>query len=207
MDEIPSAKLQELAKQGNLEAIASLVQKAIAPRNVKVTAEMSESVTLWLKIYPLATMQPKLCIQKVIEVVNDIHPHKILVVRVSEIAPGQTFQVWDRFLGIKNGEFVDQSDSLKMTCGVMATLILGLVLSLGYCAFPKQVHLQTTTPKPRQAEYRNPENSSGLEQPSTADLSDQPLSKEEAMYLICQSIKEDKLHSYYSDCSRLGLLD
>ncbi|WP_204150425.1 hypothetical protein [Leptolyngbya sp. CCY15150] len=127
--------LREAAQKGDLQAISSLIGRAIAPRNIKVDAIMQDRVTLWLKIYPLATMQPQSCIQAVTSILNDIQPGKIHLVRVSEISSDKKTQVWNRFLALKNGKVVDKTTSLNIRLGVVVVLIIGLV---GYCALPKQ---------------------------------------------------------------------
>jgi hypothetical protein len=127
--------LREAAQKGDLQAISSLIGRAIAPRNIAVEATMQHGVTLWLKIYPLATMQPQSCIRAVISVLNDIQPDKVRSVRVSEISPDKKMQVWNRFLALKNGKFVDNTTSLNISLGIVSVLILGLV---GYCALPEQ---------------------------------------------------------------------
>ena len=96
---------------------------------------MQHGVTLWLKIYPLATMQPQSCIQAVTGILNDIQPDKVRSVRVSEIASDKKTQVWNRFLALKNGKFVNNTTSINIGLGVVVVLIIGLV---GYCALPKQ---------------------------------------------------------------------
>ena len=127
--------LREAAQKGDIQAISSLIGRAIAPRNITVEATMQHGVTLWLKIYPLATMQPQSCIQAVTGILNDIQPDKVRSVRVSEIASDKKTQVWNRFLALKNGKFVDNTTSSNIGLGVVVVLIIGLV---GYCALPKQ---------------------------------------------------------------------
>ena len=127
--------LREAARKGDLQALSNLISRAIAPRNITVEATIQHSVTLWLKIYPLAKMQPQSCIQAVISVLNDIQPGKVSSVRISEIATDKKTQVWNRFLALRDGKFVDNTTSLNISLSIVVVLIIGLV---GYCALPKQ---------------------------------------------------------------------
>lgn len=131
--------LREAAQKGDLQAISSLIGRAITPRNIPVEAEIQYGVNLWLKIYPVATMQPQSCIQAVIRVLNDIQPDKVRSVTISEIASDKKTQVWNKFLALKNGKFVDNTTSFAistiLSLGIFIALIIGL---FNYCALPKQ---------------------------------------------------------------------
>jgi len=141
--------LQEAAQKRDLKAISSLVHQEINSSNITVEAEESYGGTLWLKLHVLKTMQsqpvsfrltsratePKSCIQAVIKVLNDIKPDKVHSARISEIASDKKTQVWNRYLTLKGGKFVDNTASINLSLGILVVLIIGLI---GYCgALPR----------------------------------------------------------------------
>jgi hypothetical protein len=125
--------LQEAARQGDLQAISTLVGRAFLSRNVTVEAEMQHG-TLCLKIHPLSTLTPKHCTQTIIKVLNEIQPSKINSIQISEVGKDEKALIWTRFLTLKNSKFVDNTTSIKVSLGVFGVLIIGL---LGYCSLPK----------------------------------------------------------------------
>jgi hypothetical protein len=146
--------LREAAKKGDLQAISSLVSRAIAPRIVTVEAEVQYGTTLCLKLYQLGKMQGKFCVQAVIEVLNDIQPDKISSVTIAAIASDKRTQVWNRFLTFKNGKFVDNTISYYVSVGIMVALIIGL---LGYCyALPKQSNTVSSSSSPKTIVQNSP---------------------------------------------------
>jgi len=127
----------------NLQIISDLVGRALLSRNATVEAEMQYDTALWLKIYPLTKLEPQVCVQTVIRVLNEIQPNKISSVKVSEMATNKKQAVWNKFLILKNGRFVDNTASINITLGVMAVLIISLVT---YCALPKQPAVTSNNP-------------------------------------------------------------
>ena len=120
--------MQEMAKKGDLQAISTLISRAISLRNVTVEAEMIYG-SLWLKIYPLATMQPSLCVQKIILLLNKIQPDKVNRVKITEMDSDKKSHVWNASLTVKNGKFVDNSNANVRTLKIFVTFLSVLFIS------------------------------------------------------------------------------
>ena len=137
--------MQEIAKRGDLQAISTLTSRAIALRNVRVEAEMING-SLWLKIYPLATMQPNLCIQKIISLLNSIRPEKINKVKITEIGSDKKSHVWNRSIHLKKGKFVDNSNVNVRTFGILAAFLSALFISPVLFSFLWRSSTKVTVP-------------------------------------------------------------
>ena len=120
--------MQEMAKKGDLDAISKLISRAISLRNVTVEAEMTHG-SLWLKIYPLATMQPNLCVQKIISLLNKIQPEKTNRVKITEVSSDKKSHVWNASLTVRKGKFVDNSTANVKRFGILATFLSILFIS------------------------------------------------------------------------------
>ncbi|MBW4684672.1 MAG: hypothetical protein KME40_06130 [Komarekiella atlantica HA4396-MV6] len=108
--------LWESAKQGNINAISDLVQKAFDDDNVTVEPHMDLlGITLTLKLSSQKVLEPQVCIKKVIETLNEIQPTGIKLVRVSSIASiCQIKYRWNRWIDRKQGEFVDDTKNANL---------------------------------------------------------------------------------------------
>ena len=130
-------KLQESAKRGDLSAISSLVQQAFTTAfttcEVCVNAEMQVDVILWLKLKSDKNLNPQACLNVISRLLDSLKPEKITSVRVSKTSSENSEQqVWNKYLALKQGKFVDNTEAINQTsyavCGVFA---LGLVFTLG----------------------------------------------------------------------------
>jgi hypothetical protein len=104
-------ELHEKAKNGDLFAIASLVQQAFTTE-IQVDAKMQLGVTLWLKLKASKGLDSQNCSRVISRVLNEIKPEKITSVRISQTSlkiPQQ--QNWNRFLVFRQGSFVDNTES------------------------------------------------------------------------------------------------
>ncbi|NDJ23713.1 hypothetical protein GS682_19120 [Nostoc sp. B(2019)] len=107
--------LWESAKQGNINAISDLVHRAFNDDNISVEAHMQLGVTLWLKLRSQKVLEPQFYTKKVIETLNEIQPARITFVRVSSMASiGKSKCSWNRWIAIKQGEFVDDTKNANL---------------------------------------------------------------------------------------------
>ena len=122
MDNNSLHDLKELAKQGDMDAIAELVKQTLKFRNLKVTAERYGENGLRLKIYPNSTLQPLSCIPKIIDLFNDLCVPKVLIIAIHEFESDQKTLEWHRILEFKKDHFVDSTkfiNSIFMTISIV----------------------------------------------------------------------------------------
>lgn len=127
------SSIWEAAKQGDINAISSLVSSAFKNKNITVEAEIQHDIILWLKIHSLATIEPKICTQIVIKTLNEIQINKILSVRISGLSStNKNKQLWNKYLSInKEGQCVDFSKAANLfTYVALAILACGVILPL-----------------------------------------------------------------------------
>lgn len=134
--------LVKSAKQGNINAISNLVQTAFDDDNITVVANMEWFITLSLKIVSQKVLEPQVCTKKVIEILNEIQPAGITLVRVSSIATICKIKYrWNRWIDRKQGEFVDNTNNVNL---LNYTVIAFLVPWIGCTALTNK----PSTPPP-----------------------------------------------------------
>jgi len=129
-------KIQEIAKQGNIDAISSLIAQEVANSNVTVEAQIQYGVILCLKIYSPApiTFNTEICIQNIIDLLNKVQPNKILYIHVSLISLADNKKlIKERRFTLKEGSYIDNTTINTITFLILATIIAGL----GWVMFPK----------------------------------------------------------------------
>ena len=127
---------------GSIEEIVRLVKKSFDNDKLLIESQMQFGVTLWLRLKSTEDLNADNCTQKILKVLNENKPTNITSVRVSEISrTDEKKQIWDKFLHIKDGNFIDNTKaSLQIVYGLMAILIFGFV----------SCSVLTPRPKPQQ---------------------------------------------------------
>jgi hypothetical protein len=139
--------LREAAKRGGLSAISSLVQKAFTTCEVYVDAEMQFGVTLWLKLKSDENLDSQVCLNVIATTLDSLKLEKITSVRISETSSQNSKQqVWNKYLALKQGKFVDNTKTVNQTayavCGVFA---LGLLFVTFTYKSPSTISSTTST--------------------------------------------------------------
>ena len=119
-----------------------MVKKSFDNDKLLIESQMQFGVTLWLRLKSTEDLNADNCTQKILKVLNENKPINITSVRVSEISRiDEKKQIWDKFLHIKDGNFIDNTKaSLQIVYGLMAILIFGFV----------SCSVLTPRPKPQQ---------------------------------------------------------
>ena len=134
-DSIESDGLQEIAKNGDLNAIAILIQKSLAAYEVHVDAEIQYGVILWLKLKSDKTLDSQACLNRVSRILNNIQPHKIVSARISQInSKNPKQQAWNKYLAFKEGQFIDNTKAVNQMTGAFcaAVVIVLIFISVMY---------------------------------------------------------------------------
>lgn len=134
-DSIESDGLQEIAKNGNLNAIAILIQKSLAAYEVHVDAEIQYGVMLWLKLKSDKTLDSQACLNRVSRILNNIQPDKIVSARISQInSKNPKQQAWNKYLAFKEGQFIDNTKAVNQMTGAFcaAVVIVLIFISVMY---------------------------------------------------------------------------
>ncbi|MEG4148890.1 hypothetical protein [Microcoleus sp. Pol12B5] len=134
-DSIESDGLQEIAKNGDLNAIAILIQKSLAAYEVHVDAEIQYGVMLWLKLKSDKTLDSQACLNRVSRILNNIQPDKIVSARISQInSKNPKQQAWNKYLAFKEGQFIDNTKAVNQMTGAFcaAVVIVLIFISVMY---------------------------------------------------------------------------
>ncbi len=134
-DSIESDGLQEIAKNGDLNAIAILIQKSLAAYEVHVDAEIQYGVMLWLKLKSDKTLDSQTCLNIVSRILNNIQPDKIVSARISQInSKNPKQQAWNKYLAFKEGQFIDNTKAVNQMTGAFcaAVVIVLIFISVMY---------------------------------------------------------------------------
>lgn len=110
--------LREDAKKGDLSAISCLVHQAFAAYeiDIRVEAKMQWGVTLWLKLRSDRPLNSQKCLNIISRALDSIKPEKIISVKISETSPkNPKQQVWNKYLALKRGRFVDDTKAADRT--------------------------------------------------------------------------------------------
>lgn len=110
------SSIQEAAKQGDINAISSLVSSGFKSKNITVKAEVQHNITLWLKLYSSTTINPQAATQIVIKMLNELRLSKVLSVRISGLSStNKNKQLWSKYLSInKEGQCVDFTQAANL---------------------------------------------------------------------------------------------
>jgi len=142
-----SDNLQESAQKGDLSAIASVIQRAFTNQKVQVDAEMQYGVTLWLKLKSDKTLDSQSCLNAIRKTLDNIKPEKVNVVRVSETSPkNPKQQVWNKYLGIKQGKFVDNTKQTNQISFAVCAVVISGLLYAGVTQKPTSTNASSDTP-------------------------------------------------------------
>lgn len=129
--------IQEIAKQGDVEAISHLINQEVSNNNLTVEAQIQYGVTLWLKISsptPI-TFYTEICIQKIIDILNDIQPNKIINIRISLIAlQDKNKPITERFFRFKENHYIENAHSINQITSFILVLIIA---GIGWLIWPK----------------------------------------------------------------------
>lgn len=136
-------RLQEIARKGDLRAIASLIQQGLAAYEVHVDAEIQYSVMLWLKLKSDRTLDSQTCLNVVSRILNKIQPDKIRAARISQIHPkNPKQQCWNKYLAFKDGQFVDNTRVVNQITGAFCAAVIVVLLLVSFMYKPTS----TTSP-------------------------------------------------------------
>ena len=87
-----------------------MVKKSFDNDKLLIESQMQFGVTLWLRLKSTEDLNADNCTQKILKVLNENKPTNITSVRVSEISrTDEKKQIWDKFLHIKDGNFIDNT--------------------------------------------------------------------------------------------------
>jgi len=121
----------DAAKSGDLSAISSLIQQAFAPQEICIDVEMQFGVVLWLQLKSDKSLDSQNCLNVISRTLDSIRPEKIASVRISETSPKDPKQqVWNKYLILKQGKFVDNTTANNiMACALAGVVALGMVFA------------------------------------------------------------------------------
>jgi len=121
--------VQEIARNGDLGAIAILIQQALGAYEVHVDAEMQYGVMLWLKLKSDITLDSQTCLNVVLRILNNIQLEKFVSARISQInSKNPKQQVWNKYLVFKEGQFIDNTKAVNQMTGAFCAAVVVVLL-------------------------------------------------------------------------------
>lgn len=121
--------LKERARQGDLSAISNVIKQAFKGQELHIEAEMQWGASLWLRLMSNGKLKSQDCVNIICESLDNIKPEKVTSVRISEIAPNNPKkQVWDKYLAIKDGKFVDNTEQIQKVAAICGIVVVGFLL-------------------------------------------------------------------------------
>lgn len=128
---------EEIAKEGNIDAISNLIAEKLTNKNVTVEAQIQYGVTLWLKIYsptPI-TFSTEIFVSDIIDLLNEIQPNKIVSIHISLMSLADNNKlIKERYLTLKEGKYIENTTTINTTTFLVLAII---VAGLGWIMFPK----------------------------------------------------------------------
>ncbi|MEG4344769.1 hypothetical protein QUB70_15950 [Microcoleus sp. A003_D6] len=120
---------QEIARNGDLGAVAILIQQSLAAYEVHVDAEMQYGVMLWLKLKSDITLDSQTCLNVVARILNNIQLQKFVLVRISQVnSKNPKKQAWNKYLVFKEGQFIDNTKAVNQMTGAFGAAVVVVLL-------------------------------------------------------------------------------
>ncbi|PSB50770.1 hypothetical protein C7B67_13385, partial [filamentous cyanobacterium Phorm 6] len=140
---------QEIARNGDLGAIAILIQQALAVYEVHVDAEIQYGVMLWLKLKSDITLDSQTCLNEVLRILNNIHLEKFVSARISQInSKNPKQQVWNKYLVFKEGQFIDNTKAVNQMTGAFCAAVVVLLLFVSVMYKPTSTNSPSVVSSP-----------------------------------------------------------